>query len=109
MPQRVNVSTTWSTTTITSAQISSEYVPPPNTRANVDSPSMFDVPGVATGWALEMISVKPSNASSMPNVATNELMPTTAVKMPLISPTTMQASRAITRLGTSGSPQLLTS
>src|SRR3954467_9895911 len=109
MPQRVNVSTTCSTTTTMSAQISSEYVPPPNTRANVVSPSVFDVPGVATGCALEMISVKPSSASSIPSVVTNELMPTTAVKMPLISPTMHAPSMASTRLGTSGRPQLLTS
>jgi hypothetical protein len=70
---------------------------------------MFEVPGVATGSALEMINVKPSSARSIPSVVTNELIPTTAVKMPLISPTIMAPTSASTRLGISGSPQLLIS
>ncbi len=78
-PQRVNVSTIWPTTTITSAQISSEYVPSPRTFANVEtwltvSVSTMCAPlitwgtltvevvtcasGNETGWPCEMISVK---------------------------------------------------
>ncbi len=61
-------------------------------------------PGVATGWPWEMISVSPSSANSMPSVVTNELMPTTATKNPLISPTAMHAISATITLGTSGRP-----
>ena len=59
MPQRVKLSTSCSTITIASAQISSEYMPPPKTLANVVISPMTAVPGVATGCASEMISVKP--------------------------------------------------
>jgi hypothetical protein len=82
-------------------------VPPPKTLANVDFPSTTVVPGVATGWASEMIRVKPSSASSIPSVVMNELMPITAVKKPLIEPTTMQATSARIRLGIRGKPQLV--
>ena len=61
-------------------------------------------PGVATGSPWEMISVSPSNVNSMPSVVTNELMPTIAVKKPLITPTAMQPASASSTLGTSGSP-----
>ena len=64
---------------------------------------------MATGWASEMISVKPSSASSMPSVVTNELMPTTAVKTPLMAPTVIAPSIASARAGSSGRPQLWTS
>ena len=70
---------------------------------------MTVVPGVATGWASEMISVKPSSASSMPSVVTNELMPTTAVKTPLISADEHAREHRQRQAGSSGRPQLLTS
>jgi hypothetical protein len=98
------VSTSWSATTIPSAHSSSEYVPAPNTLANVlGSPSTL-VPGVGTGCASEMISVKPWSASSIPSVVTNEAIPMTAVKKPFTSPTSRHAPSASARAGMSGRP-----
>src|SRR5271165_5012069 len=129
-PQRVNVSTTWSTATIARAQISSDHVPPPNIFANVlmwltcsGSVTVWPLttcvtctvdvcswaPGVATGVPLEMISDRPSNVNSIPSVVTNELMPTTATKKPLMAPTPMQTSRATITDGTRPRPTELSS
>ena len=43
------------------------------------------MPGVDTGAECEITSVRPSSVNSIPNVATNEEMPTTAMKNPLMS------------------------
>ena len=67
------------------------------------------VPGVSTGWACEMINVKPETVNSMPSVVMNELMPTTAVKSPLMSPMTMHARMARMSEAISGMPPLLNS
>src|ERR671922_1773115 len=109
MPQRVNDRTICSTTTTASAQISCEYVPPPNTFANVLISPTLVVPGVDTGWAWEMISVNPVRPNNVPSVVMNELMPTTVVKNPLKSPTATQASMASTSDGTRAMPPLLIS
>src|SRR6476469_7212787 len=101
-PQRVNVSTICRIATIATAQISSEYVPPPNTFPKV--PSGGCPPGVATGVPLEMISDSPSNVNSVPSVATNELTPRTDTNTPLTTPITMHTSSAPITAGTSGRP-----
>jgi hypothetical protein len=51
-----------------------------------------------------MISVSPSSVKSMPSVVTNELMPTIAVKKPLMKPTAMQQASASRTHGTCGMP-----
>ena len=63
-----------------------------------------EVPGIAAGAACEITSVVPSSANSIPSVTTNEAIPTTATKNPLIVPISMQTTRVITRAGTSGRP-----
>ena len=77
-------------------------MPAPKTFPNV--PTGICPPGVATGVPLEMISDSPSNVNSIPSVATNELMPTTATNTPLIAPTAMQTSSATISASTSGRP-----
>ena len=58
-------------------------MPPPNTlRERVDV--QREVPGVETGAECEITSVTPSSVNSIPSVVTNEEMPTTAMKKPLI-------------------------
>ena len=52
-----------------------------------------EVPGVATGAACEITSVRPSSVNSIPNVATNEEMPTTAMKNPLTKPISRAAEQ----------------
>ncbi len=47
-------------------------------------------PGVLTGAPWEMIRLIPSKVNSIPSVATNELIPTTAMKKPLTAPTAIQ-------------------
>ena len=57
--------------------------------------TVFDVtsaPGIATGWAWEMISVRPPSPSSMPSVVMNDETPMISVKTPLMIPTTAQHS-----------------
>ena len=61
-------------------------------------------PGIVTGSAWEMIRVSPSRVNSMPSVVTNELMPTIAVKKPLMKPTTMHPTSARITHGTWGIP-----
>ena len=59
--------------------------------------TVFDVtsaPGIATGWAWEMISVRPPSPSSMPSVVMNDDTPMISVKTPLMIPTTAQHSSA---------------
>src|SRR3954470_7500542 len=122
MPQRVSTSTTWITPTAISAQMNSEYWPAPKMLANVptwltcSSSTIFwplttcvtfstlevtSAPGMATGAAWEMISVRPPRPSSMPSVVMNDDTPNTSVITPLINPTTQQHTSDRIRQGTS--------
>src|SRR4051794_38946984 len=61
--------------------------------------TVFDVtsaPGIATGWAWEMMSVRPPSPSSMPSVVMNDDTPMISVKTPLMVPMTAQQSSART-------------
>ncbi len=62
------------------------------------------MPGVGTGAAWEMISVRPSSVNSIPSVVTNEEMPTTATKKPLIEADLPLTSSDRITAGTSGTP-----
>ena len=80
-------------------------MPPPKICANVSTCSE-EVPGVETGAECEITSVSPSSVNSIPNVATNEEMPTTAMKKPLMKPIRPAPSSARITAGTSGRPTL---
>src|SRR5205807_1763605 len=75
-------------------------------RGSVGTHSREDVPGVGTGAECEITSVSPSSVNSIPNVATNEEMPTTAMKNPLIAPISALPHRARITAGKSGRPAL---
>src|SRR5690349_19291121 len=130
MPQRVSESSTCTAATMISAQISSEYLPAPKMLANVPTEltcscnvifcplttcvtfTVWDVtsaPGMATGWACEMISVKPPTASSMPSVVMNDDTPRYSVKKPLMTPTTAEHTRHRIRHRVSPIPHWLNS
>ena len=64
-------------------------------------------PGIATGWASEMISVRPPSPSSIPSVVMNDDTPMISTKTPLITPTTAAHRSARIRQGTSDSPASL--
>src|SRR3954470_17611447 len=122
MPQRVSESSTWIAPTASSAQMNSEYWPAPKILANVPTSltcsgsvifwplttwvtlTVCDVtsaPGIATGAAWEMISVRPPRPSSMPSVVMNDETPNTSVITPLTTPTTQQHTSDRIRQGTS--------
>jgi hypothetical protein len=64
-------------------------------------------PGIATGWASEMISVRPPSPSSIPSVVMNDDTPMISTKTPLMTPTTAAHSSDRIRQGTSDSPASL--
>ena len=66
-------------------------------------------PGIATGAAWEMISVRPPRPSSMPRVVMNDETPKTSVTTPLTIPTSAQHTSAKIRHSTSPSPAWLNS
>ena len=66
-------------------------------------------PGISTGAACEMISVRPASASSIPSVVMNDETPNTSVITPLSSPTAEHTTSAATRHATSGNPAWLNS
>src|SRR3954468_657982 len=130
MPQRVSESSTCTAPTAINAQISSEYWPTPKILANVPTSltcsgsvifwplttcvtltvcEVTSAPGIATGAAWEMISVRPPRPSSMPSVVMNDETPNTSVITPLINPTMQLTISAQIRQPTRPMPAWLNS
>ncbi len=59
---------------------------------------------MVTGAPCEITSVMPSSVNSMPSVATNEEIPTTAMKKPLMRPISPLPTSEMISAGISGTP-----
>src|SRR5579875_819314 len=105
-PHFVLLSAIWRAMTIPIAQKSMEYVPPPMTDWNVPPPNT-EVPGVVIWIEPEITSVSPYSPNRVPSVVTNEEIPITATKMPLMTPTAPHTTSASSNAGTSGSPAVV--
>src|SRR5882757_1067993 len=99
----MNDSTTCRIATIPTAQSSSEYVPAPNTLANVGTPTI-SVPGVVTCCEWVTISATPSRKNNIASVATNDGIPTHATNSPLTAPNPAAITSDRIMLGISGIP-----